>query len=336
MAEKSGAMDITVAIVTYNAAWCILPCLESLMQLVPHGGAIEVLVVDGCSDDGTQEAVQQFGPRIRLIENPGRTIASNRNVVLREARHPFIAFTDADCVVPSHWLHTLRCGWEETMQSDSRVAGVGGGNLPPGRNTHFHKALGIALNSFLGSLGSVQGRIFRSGRLVASLACLNVLYSRHALEEVGGFDENLANMCEDADINFRLRCQGNTLYFIPGADVKHCARHDLRSWLCNMFAYGVGRGRIMRKHRTFFSPAYACAAGFFPALVMVSLAGFFWPWAWLLWLYVPLIFGAGFWLAGRENSASAGRVAAILLGTHVCYAAGIWRGLVAGYPDSIR
>jgi len=325
-------MDITVAVVAYNAAGCIRPCLESLRRQTPHGGATEILVVDGCSNDGTPEIVREFGGGVRLIENPGRTIASNRNVALREARHPFIAFTDADCVAPPHWLSALERGWTETAAADPRTAGVGGGNVAPTADSPFLVALGIALNSFLGSLGSVQGRVLEERRPVASLAGLNVLYARAALEAAGGFDEALANMCEDTDINYRLTRKGSALYFIPGAEVQHCARHDLRTWCRNMYAYGIGRARIMCKHRTLFSRAYSFAVGFLPALVLGSLIGIFWPWAWLVWLYIPAVIGAGFALACRKKCSAGGRVALILLGTHICYAIGLWRGFIIGYP----
>lgn len=324
-------MDITVAVVVYNGAGCIRPCLESLLRQAPRSGATEILVVDGCSNDGTQTIVREFGERVRLVENPVRTIASSRNVALREARHLFIAFTDADCVVPHDWLCALQRGWEETVSVDSHAAGVGGGNVAPTAeaNSPFSVALGIALNSFLGSLGSVQGKVFGQRRAIASLAGLNVLYSRAALEAVGGFDEQLANMCEDTDINYRLSRKGYTLYFVPGADVQHDARQNLRAWCGNMYAYGVGRARIMRKHRTFFSPAYVIAMGFLPVLAMGSVIGIFWPWAWLVWLYIPLMIGAGFALAGRRKSFAGGRVAVILLGTHLCYALGLWRGFIS-------
>jgi GT2 family glycosyltransferase len=325
-------MDISVCIVTYNAAEYIGACLRSILAMVPHGGRTEVLVVDGCSTDDTQRIVRGFEGRVRLVENPKKTIASNRNVALREALHPYIAFTDSDCIVPPDWLEMLSASFEEIQKSDTRLAGVGGGNKAPSEETPFQTTLGIALDSLLGSLGSVQGKTFEERRRVASIACLNALYSRAALESAGGFDELLENMCEDADINYRLNQKGYGLYFVPGVLVGHAARRSFSSWCMNMYHYGIGRARIMRKHRTLFSPAYMIALFFLPGLLIASLLGILWPQAFLVWLYIPFTLLYGYFLALKKDPASGLRVGTILIGTHFFYAAGLVRGFFAGYP----
>jgi GT2 family glycosyltransferase len=327
-------MDISVCIVTYNAAEHIGACLRSILEMVPHGGRTEVLVVDGGSTDDTQKIVRGFAGRVRLVENPKRTIASNRNVALREALHPSIAFTDSDCIVPPNWLGMLSASFEEIQKSDPRLAGVGGGNKAPSGETPFQTALGIALDSFLGSLGSVQGKIFGERRRVASIACLNALYSRAALESAGGFDELLENMCEDADMNYRLDQKGYGLYFVPGILVEHAARRSFSSWCMNMYHYGIGRARIMRKHRTLFSPAYVIALFFLPGLFIASLLGILWRPAFLVWLYIPFTLLSGYFLALPKDPASGLRVGPILIGTHIFYAAGLVRGFFMGYPGN--
>ena len=327
-------MDISVCIVTYNAAEHIGACLRSVLDLAPHGGRTEVLVVDGCSTDDTQKIVRGFAGKVRLVENPKRTIASNRNVALCEALYPYIAFTDSDCIVPPNWLAVLSGSFEVIQKNDVSLAGVGGGNITPSGKSPFQTALGIALDSFLGSLGSVQGRIFDQRRRVASIACLNALYSRAALESADGFDEQLENMCEDADMNYRLDKKGYGLYFVPGVLVEHGARQSFFSWCANIYHYGLGRARIMCKHRTLFSPAYGVALLFLPVLLIASLLGILWPQAFLVWLYVPLIMLFGFFLAWNKHSASGLRVGLILLGTHIFYAAGLWRGFFTGYPGN--
>jgi succinoglycan biosynthesis protein ExoA len=325
-------MDISVCIVAYNAAESIGACLRSILDLAPHGGKTEVLVVDGCSTDDTQKIVRSFAGNVRLVENPKRTIASNRNIAIHEAIYPYIAFTDSDCTVPPNWLSMLSESFETIQKKDVSLVGVGGGNIAPSGKNPFQTALGIALDSFLGSLDSVQGRIFKEQRRVASIACLNALYSREALESAGGFDERLENMCEDADINYRLNKKGYRLYFVPGVLVEHRARPSLGSWCLNMYRYGMGRARIMRKYRTFFSLGHMIALFFLPGLLIASLLGILWPPALLVWLYIPLVMFLGFSLALNKHPASGLRVSLIILGTHIFYAVGLLRGSMTGYP----
>jgi len=321
-------MDITIAVVTYNAAEYIKSCLESLLKQTPHNGQMEIIIVDGCSTDQTQVIVRSFGDRVRLALNPKRTIASNRKVAVCQASFPYIAFTDADCVAPHNWLLLLSQAFARIEQNDSRLAGVGGGNVLPSNANPFQVSLGIALDSFLGSLGSVQGKVFTKERPVSSLANLNVLYKKESLESIGGYDEQLANMCEDTDLNYRLGKAGWRLYFIPGAYVTHYASLDLSSWCAKMYRYGIGRARIIRKHCSFFAPGYLMALLFLPALIISGLVGMVWPWAFLAWLYFPFIFCAGFVLALKKKSLDGLRVGGVLLGTHISYALGLWRGFL--------
>jgi len=316
-------MDVTIAVVTYNAAEYLKNCLDSILRQESHNGRTEILVVDGCSSDRTQEIAHSFGSRVRLIENPKRTIAANRNVALREASFAFIAFTDADCVVPQNWLFLLVSAFNRLAQKNSCLAAVGGGNQPP----ESLSPVSIALDSFLGSLGSVQGMASGKERPVFSLANLNVLYSKAALESVGGYDGSLANLCEDTDLNYRLIKSGWKLYFIPGVIVTHYAKVDFVSWCRKMYLYGVGRAIIIYKHRSFFNSGYLLASFFLPVLLISGLIGLFWPWALLVWLYFPFIICAGFVLAFKKSSLAGLSVGIVLLGTHIFYALGLWRGV---------
>ncbi|MEI6703690.1 MAG: glycosyltransferase [Deltaproteobacteria bacterium] len=325
-------MDITIAVVTYNAAGCIKQCIESVLQQEYKNGLYELLVVDGCSNDGTQEIVKDYGSRVRMVENAERTIASNRNVALREAKYPYIAFTDSDCVVQSNWLEKLSINFEELLSQNNQIAGVGGGNIVGSGLSAFHEALSVAQNSFIGSLGSVQGTLYENVRAVDSLGCLNVLYNRDLLLSIGGFDEDLKNMCEDTDINYRLRDNGYLLYYIPDATVIHNTRQNLSAWCNNMFEYGKGRAIIMLKHKTLFSRVFILPVMFCPILLTCFLFGFRWHFLWLAILYFPSVFVAGLILALKAGQHrlwfSTGLV---LCCTHIGYAAGLWAGFVIGY-----
>ena len=328
-------MDITVTVVTYNAAGCIKQCIESVLQQEYQGGLWEVLVVDGCSDDGTREILNGYGNRIRIFENTGRTIASNRNVALREAKYPYIAFADSDCVVPNNWLERLGTNFIGLVSRNSQIAGVGGGNIAGSGSSPFHEALSVAQNSFIGSLGSVQGRLYENVRVVDSLGCLNVLYNRDLLLSIGGFDEDLKNMCEDTDINYRLRDNGYLLYYIPDATVIHNTRQNLSAWCINMFEYGKGRAIIMLKHKTLFSRVFILPVMFWPIMLTCFVLGFQWHLLWLAMLYFPSVFVAGLVLALKAGQKKHWfRTGLVLCSTHISYASGLWAGVVIGYDKN--
>ena len=185
-------MKASVIVVTYNEERNIADCMSSLVNIDYNKKDYEILVVDGNSSDKTKDIVRNFIKnnknkiKIRLINNPKRFIASSRNAGLKNASYDLIAFTDADCIVPKEWLKILVDGYEKLK--NKHVAAVGGANIPPENAPNFMAAVGIAFDSFLGSLGSAQAKTFSKITFVPSLPCCNVLHSKKLLLEAGGFD----------------------------------------------------------------------------------------------------------------------------------------------------
>ena len=91
---------LSVIIPTWNRAHIVCEAVES--ALAQRGGAVEVIVVDDASSDGTAERLREsFGPRIhllRLAEQRGPGAARNAGALL--ACGELVAFLDSDDV----WL----------------------------------------------------------------------------------------------------------------------------------------------------------------------------------------------------------------------------------------
>lgn len=284
-------MDISVVVLTYNEEENIGPCLSSLLAQDYRGGEWEILVVDGRSTDRTREIVSDFmaaSGRVRLVENPRRKIAPGRNEGIENSSYPFIAYTDADCVVQNDWLEKLSAEYRRIAAADERLGGVGAGNVPFEESSRFMRAIKVYLDSLLGCFNSVQGRNHTTSRRVESLACLNVLYKKSAIRSIGGFDESLGNVGEDLDLNLRLKEHGYNLYYVPGAHVFHKLRPNLRKWLKNVALYGRGRAIVTFKHRLFHHPFYFLPLCFSLGMFAIP-AGLAMPLLLLPALYFPAI-----------------------------------------------
>ena len=179
---------------------------------------------------------------------PKHGTAAGRNAGIKASRHDHVAFIDADCEAPEDWLATLVMYYKEIHQTDKSVIAVGGTNIPPVNASYFLQAIGIAINSYLGSFNSAQGRRFKKPLFVQSLANLNVLYDKQKLIEIGCYDESLGSEAEDADINYRLQTAGKRFLFIPDSFVRHKMRSTPLKWLKNMFRYGKGRARLLKRY----------------------------------------------------------------------------------------
>lgn len=98
---------VTVVMPVYNCADYVEQAVISVMEQ-DTAAAIELLVVDDCSTDGTRECVENLILRytnekhanqrsITLIKNKSNQgVAETRNVGIREAKGSYIAFLDGD------------------------------------------------------------------------------------------------------------------------------------------------------------------------------------------------------------------------------------------------
>lgn len=124
-------IDISVIIPMYNAEKYMVSCIKQLLAQSSEELALEVIVVDDCSKDGSVAVVSEAfaeDKRVRLFKqekNGGPGAARNRGI--REAKGEYITFLDSD--------DGLRSGAYEQMLKTARrysadVVHVTGGLMP--------------------------------------------------------------------------------------------------------------------------------------------------------------------------------------------------------------
>lgn len=91
--------DLAVVVVNYNAGEYLARCVRSVVK-TSGGLAIDLLVIDNASRDGSTRVAAQLTPQVSLIENPnnrGLSPAWNQGVRLVNAR--WILFLNPDVEV---------------------------------------------------------------------------------------------------------------------------------------------------------------------------------------------------------------------------------------------
>lgn len=89
-------IEFSVVIPAHNRAYTLPACIESVLQQSFKN--FEILVIDDCSNDNTQEILAKIEDKrvryYRLVHNGGAQTA--RNVGIQKARGKWIAFLDSD------------------------------------------------------------------------------------------------------------------------------------------------------------------------------------------------------------------------------------------------
>ncbi len=95
--------SVSVIVPVYNGEEVVRPLLSSLAQLDYPRDRYEIILVDNGSTDSTLRIAGEYP--IRVMSEPSiRSSYAARNLGIAQARHEILAFTDADCVVDSHWV----------------------------------------------------------------------------------------------------------------------------------------------------------------------------------------------------------------------------------------
>lgn len=209
---------ISVVIPSYNAARTISACLDALLGQatdVPY----EIIVADSSGDD-TPAIVARYAPRVRLVRsaaqlNPGPA----RNLGIRHARGPILAFTDTDCVVSPGWIAAIAAAHADHDAIGGRIL-----------NGTPRSIVGTALYLCEFVEFSATGR-----RRYASIPSCNVSYKRSLLEQRGGFPETF--WAEEFILNTGI---AGGLHFSPAMVVHHLNRTGLRETVRHARKVGLG------------------------------------------------------------------------------------------------
>ena len=178
---------VSVVIPTFNRRSLVLEAVRSALDQT--ASAVEVVVVDDGSTDGTAEALRPLAGTIRVLHQPNRGVASARNLGIREARGELIGFLDSDDLWDPRFLEAttghLRRHPQLAMVSTGWKSLASGRRYPQVREPLLQ--------------GDLYPRLM-SMRLVRTST---VLARRDVLLAAGGFDESL-EMAEDLDLWLRL------------------------------------------------------------------------------------------------------------------------------------
>lgn len=187
----------------YNARPFIEDAIRSVLnQDYPN---LELVVVDDGSKDGTPDAAEQFGSRVKVLRQDNSGPAAARNSGIAAARGDFITFLDADDV----WLPGKVSMQVQYLQHHPDVGVVFGGFLhwcPQPDGSYLAAPAPVNLGSPLKLVPEHSGWIYKDILLDSVICIITAMVRRSVIETVGVFDESLRTG-EDYDFWLRVSRQ---------------------------------------------------------------------------------------------------------------------------------
>jgi N-acetylglucosaminyl-diphospho-decaprenol L-rhamnosyltransferase len=231
---------VSVLVVSYNVREHLERCLASVEACAAQEStiAVETIVVDNASRDGSAEMVRAHFPGVRLMvngTNVGFTCAVNQGLAVAQGAAVLLLNPDAELMEEA-----LGALWGE-LQAHRDVAVVGpkvlnsDGTVQPSRRTFPDLTIAFVestiLQRVLGDLPALRRYYCRDlpedePQDVDWLTGACLLVRREAIEQVGGLDERFFMYFEEVDWCWRMRRAGWRVRYQPAARVVH---HSSRS-----------------------------------------------------------------------------------------------------------
>ena len=265
-----------------------------------------------------------------LLIAEGSCPSRQRNQAARQAEGDILYFLDDDSLVSPGFLQQALIHF-----ADPSVAVVGGPSLTPATDSLRQRAFGAAFASPFGG-GGVRSRYMRVGKARrtddSGLILCNLAFRRRIFLDKGGFDERLYPN-EENELMERIGDSGLAMVHDPDLAVMRSQRPTFRAFVRQMLNYGRGRGQQTRISGKVRWSAFAPALFLVYLAILPCFAGPVFSLPLLAYILLTIIFAIQGGIASR-NPLLGGMLLLVLPMLHLCYGAGIFRGLLGKLPTS--
>ncbi|MCM8787201.1 MAG: glycosyltransferase family 2 protein [Candidatus Omnitrophica bacterium] len=224
---------------------------------------MEIIVVDGCSCDGTKEIATKCmakNPKFKifLLDNHSKIVPTALNIGLRQAKGDVIIRVDGHCEIAKDYVR--RC--IEVLQETGADC-VGGLQRAVG-----HRWMGRVIALATSSPFGVGNARFHYDERPGWVDTVYLgAYRREVFDRIGGFDEELVRN-QDDEFNFRLTQAGGKIWLDPSILSIYYSRSNLKDLWKQYFQYGYWKVRVFQKRG-----AIASLRQIIPAIFVLALLG---------------------------------------------------------------
>lgn len=253
---------ISVIMPIRNEADFIEKAINSILNSDYPSDKLEVIVVDGMSNDATREVVEKIiskDKRVRMIDNLRKTVPYALNIGLHAIKGEYFTIVSGHAeIFPDFIRNSVKCLFEH------KDAWVVGGYIDTVSDGLIGKSISAAMQSPVG----VGNAMFRRGNYDGWVDTLAFgMHHKWILDKIGYFDEQLVRN-QDDDFNLRIIQAGGKIWLSQNIKSTYYSRSSLKKLWRQYFQYGFWRIRTIQKHG---KPATLRQIA--PAMLVLSILG---------------------------------------------------------------
>lgn len=252
--------EVSVIIPVRNEKEHLKDCIESLLQQDYEKERIEIIFVDGMSEDGTAELLEKYVAQnpglIRILKNPDKIVPVAMNLGIRASYGDYIIRLDAHSHYPVNYI--TKCIYYLKNTKADNVGGL----APATGKSYVGKAFSMVLSSKFG----VGNSNFRTGAQSGYVDTVPFgAFRRETFDKYGYYDERLVRN-QDYELNYRIRKQGGKIYLADDICLSYQCRETFSGIIKQNFENG--KWNVLTY---FLSPGSMSIRHFIPLLFVLSL-----------------------------------------------------------------
>jgi glycosyltransferase involved in cell wall biosynthesis len=234
---------VSVIVPCYNEEKYIQSFIENLLHQDYPKDRLEVFLIDGMSNDRTQEIIieyQEIHSYLQLLNNEKRFVPFALNKGILMSHGEVILRMDAHSGYPENYISIL-----VDSLFNLKADNVGGiWKTTPANGSALANAIAIASSSVFG----VGDASYRLG--VKEICRVDTVpfgcFRRKVFDEIGLFDEQLLRN-QDDEFNARIIENGGSIYLIPEVEITYFARPDVSSLFKMFYQYAFFKPLVNSK-----------------------------------------------------------------------------------------
>lgn len=330
--------NVSIIIPVRNEEKYIKRCLTQILHNTYPKDKIEVLVIDGMSEDRTREVVNSFVKKhnyikISLLENLKRRIEPALNLGITNSNGEIIIRIDARTIIKPDYIQ--KCIDTLLITGADNVGGIQkpivDENNANKKNILMQHAIAIAMSSFFG-VGNAQFRLGKKSGFVDTvyLGC----FKKKIFKKVGMFDEEAYSISEDSDINYRIREIGGKVYLNRDIIAYYYPRDNIKDFCYLYCSYGIRKAGNFIKYKQLTAWRQFIPPTFLLSLILLSILGafnksFFYLWFLITGTYILTDFTVSLYLSFKHRVLPLSwRLFLAFPVMHFSWALGFWRRLL--------
>jgi Glycosyltransferases, probably involved in cell wall biogenesis len=239
--QKYPNYSFSIVIPCYNEKNYISNCLESILEQDYDLNLIEVIVVDGNSNDGTVAILEGYKKklsRLAILSNPQKKTPRSLNIGIKSATGEVIVILSAHAKIDRNFIK-----YNNYYLHDKNVKVTGGTQYNEGLS-YIQSLIGTSMEIPF-AMASASYRWSKKEQFVDTV--VYAAYKKELFEELGYFEEKFA-ISEDAEFNWRIRQAGYKIFFSPEIKSYYYPRNSISKFIKQMFRYGILRVNVLKKH----------------------------------------------------------------------------------------